>query len=254
MNYLRKIIWLVIAAIFLASVIIGFGIIFSVKNVNVTLRSYSYGAEMTEDEEQRANAEIKAIKDTLFDKCGGKLMGLVDEKDIAECFNDSGYVLSSYEKVYPCTLNITVAERIETFFVSDDDGTFSAYDGSGTLMRSGVKAGEVVEPAIVVSGTTTAKHIKDVAEVSKIFAEKFSALRSVVKEIKVRTSNAYAGYMEFVFRSGITLHIADYSNLTASKMQAAHNLFIMLTGEQKLSGTIVVNLRSDGTAAAYYSY
>lgn len=256
MKYLRKIIWLVIAVAFIASVIIGLGVIFSVKNVNVTLRSYTYSAGMTEEEEDGVNAEIKAVKDTLFDKFGGKLMGYVNEKDIAECFKDSDYTLASYEKVYPCTLNITVTERRETFFISGDDGTFSTYDSFGTLMRSGVSADEAVNkidkaPNIKVTGATTAEHIKDVARISSVFAEKFSALRSIVDSIDLR---ARYGNVIITLRCGLDIYVTDYAILTGPKIQAAYNKFISLTGEQKLAGSIVVNVRlSDGVAFAEYS-
>lgn len=253
MKYLRKIIWLVISVVFIASVIIGIGVIFSVKNVNVTIRSYTYGAELTDEEENRVNAEIKTLKDKLLDECGGKLMSYVREKDIVDCFKDSDYVLASCEKIYPCTLNITVTERMETFFIADNDGTFSTYDSLGTRMRSGVSADKAVNktdnaPNIKVTGATAAEHIKEVAKISSVFAEKFSALRSIVESIYLNTEQEN---ITFSMRCGVDIWIFDYPIFTESKIQAAYNEFISLTGEEKLSGSITVNWYDGGAVAVY---
>ena len=57
MKYFRKIIWFVMAIVLLASVIIGIGIIFAVKNVNISLTNYRYGDWDSLSEEERAAAE-----------------------------------------------------------------------------------------------------------------------------------------------------------------------------------------------------
>lgn len=255
MKYLRKIIWLVIAVTLLAAVIIGVGVIFSVKNVNVTLKSYSYSAwdEMTEERESEARAEIDAIKNIVIKKYGGKLISYVDNDELAASLSDTLYILESCEKVYPCTLNITVKERREVFYISDGTETFSTYDSLGVLMRSGLKEEDAVNnidkaPNIFITGVTSDAQIKSIANIASVFAEKFSSLRSIVKRIELQ---ARQGNMIFRLRCGIVVHVTDYVVVTEAKIHAVYNKFMSLSGEEKLSGTIVVNVRaSDGAVVA----
>lgn len=255
MKHLRKIIWLVIAVVFLASVIIGMGVIFSVKNVNVTLKSYSYSTwdEMTDEEERQALDEIDAIKQIVLNKYGGKLIGYVNEDELAASFGDTVYVLESCEKVYPCTINITVKERREVFVISNLNGTYSTYDSLGVLMRSGLSADEATNnidkaPNVFVYGASTNGQIANVASIASIFADKFSSLRSVVEKIDLQ---ANTGNILFKLRCGISVYLTDYATLPDIKIQTVYNKFISLSGEEKLSGTIMVNVRAaDGVVVA----
>lgn len=249
MKYLRKIIWLVIAIVFFASVIIGMGVIFSVKNVNVTLKSYSYAAwdEMTEEDESEALAEIESIKNAVLTKYGGSLMPYVNQEELVKIFDDTFYILEDFEKVYPCTLNLTIKERREVFVVSNTNGTHSTYDSSGTLMREGVGAEEALNnidkaPNVFINGTTTDEQIKDVASIASIFAERFTSLRSIVEKIDLQ---AKQGNMLFTLRCGISVYVADYAVRTEAKIEAAYNKFSSLTGEEKLVGTIFVVVEKD---------
>lgn len=259
MKYLRKIVWLVIAVVFLASVIIGIGIIFSVKNVNVTLKSYTYSGSEEMEERSDVAAEINGIKEIVVGKYGGKLISYVNEDDLAECFADTGYILESCERVYPCTLNITVKERMELFVVADN-GNYSTYDSSGKLMRSGLSRDEAVNKidqyanieicSTVKEEKITGEQIKDVAKVSAVFSEKFSALRSIVE--KVELQSRYKN-MDFRLRCGISVYITDYTVLTEAKIEAVYNEYMSLSGEEKLKGAIFVAVQSgSGEVVSYY--
>ena len=235
--------------IFLASLIIGMGVIFSVKNVNVTLNSYSYSewGEMTEEEESKVLAEIESVKNAVFEKYGGKLMPYVNEAELAAIFDDTFYIFESCEKVYPCTINLTVKERREVFVISNTNGTYSTYDSSGTLMRRDIGSNEALNnidkaPNVFINGTTTDEQIKSVASVASIFAEKFSSLRSTVEKIDLQSKQ---GNMIFTLRCGISVYIADYEIRTEDKIEAVYNKFLSLTGEEKLSGSIYVVVERD---------
>lgn len=257
MKYLRKIVWLVIAVVFLASVIIGVGVIFSVKNVNVTLNSYTYSAwdEMTDDEGSQARAEIENIRSIVIKKYGGKLISYVDNDELAASLSDTVYILEKCEKMYPSTLNITVKERREVFYVMDEAGTFSTYDNLGVLMRSGVKAEDAVNNIdkadnVLITGASTVEQIKNVANVTSIFTDKFSALRSIVKEINLQERQ---GNLIFRLHCGITVQVVSYAELTEAKIQAAYNEFATLNGEKKLNGTIIASvLQESGEVVAGY--
>lgn len=253
MKYIRKIIGLVIAVIFVASVIIGVGIIFSVKNVNVTLLSYSYPERevMTEEEKTASDAEIGGFKQKILSEYRGTLLAFVDGDKLAESFENSKYILASYEKIFPCTLNITVKERRETFSIRVGEDRYNTYDIYGTLMREGVSKEESLNnidkaPNVAVSIENT-EDIALIADMSSVFADEFSALRSIVESIEVRSRTKH---LIFKFHCGISLRIADFETLTRSKMSAAHQKFLSLTGEEKLSGTIVVTVDGYGNVVA----
>lgn len=263
MKYLRKIIGLVIAVVFLATVIIGVGVIFAVKNVNVTLQSYVWADwnDMTEEEQALAQSEIDDIKNIVLGNYRGKLMAFVNSDNLAADFDDTNYILESCEKVYPCTLNITIKERREVFIEATGNSTYSTYDSYGTLMRSGLSEEEAVNnvdkaPNIYVYGMTSSGDIVKVAEAASVFAETFSSLRSMVESIEL---NQRAGSIIFNLRCGIEIYVSDYYTLTDIKMQdsvkAAYNKFMSLTGEEKLSGRIMVKIGTDALTvnAVYWS-
>ena len=122
MKYIRKAIALVLIAVFIAAVAIGLSVIFAVRNVNVCTVDYATGSDCDgTDEFSEAVASVKAgLSD--FE---GKTITSVRDDDIAAVVNASGYAeFVSAERIYPCTINVTVRERVEVFAVPADDGTY----------------------------------------------------------------------------------------------------------------------------------
>ena len=129
MKHLRKIGILIIAIIIAAAVAVGICVIYAVRNVNVTLLSYP-------DEEANLNSEILAVKEEVLKKMRGRVISSISEEDVSLCLDDD-YFLESFEKVYPCTINITVQQRREVFAVYDGDNeNYSVYDDSGKFLRT----------------------------------------------------------------------------------------------------------------------
>lgn len=253
MKYVRKVVGLVIAVAFIASVIIGVGIIFSVKNVNISLQSYTYPEVevMTEEEKQAADGEIEDFRQSLLSEYRGTLLGFVDVDELSARFDDTNYILENIEKAYPCTLNLTIKERRESFCVRVGENSYNTYDSYGTLMREGVSKDDSINnidkaPNVAVS-VENAADIKAIADMASAFSEEFSALRSVVESIGI---NEQTGHIVFKLHCGISIRISDFRTLTKAKMRAAHEKFISLAGEEKLSGTIVVTVRGSGDVVA----
>lgn len=250
-KYISKVIWFVIAVIFIASLIIGLGVIFAVKNVNVSLESYTFGEWEEMDDEQRTQAErlIGEFKSDILEKYRGKLMGTVSPEKLAECFYGTDYVLEGFEKKYPCTLNITLRERRETFAVAVTQG-YNVYDGEGEFLR--VKSGleNNIDGAFNIIAEADAQYIKDIAELSGYFAQDFSALRSAVERISVDRTDS--GNMIFKLRCGLNIRIVDYKNLSREKIRAAYTAFGKLSGGDKMSGTIIANSSSGFAVAEYF--
>lgn len=253
MKYIRKIFWLVFVVIFIASVIIGLGVIFAVKNVNVSLESFSYGEWESMDDAGRSEAaeEIGSFKESVLKKYRGKLIGFVNQAELEECFGGSDFALVRFEKEFPCTLNITLKERRETFVISAPDG-YRVYDSDGNFLHMKETAENKLDGAPNISVTVSeAEQIKEVAEVSKYFSEYFSALRATVESIEIQKT--LTDNMVFHLRCGLSVRIVDYTNFAKSKMQTAYSEFTTLSGEQKLAGTIRATVSDkDGSVIAEY--
>ena len=116
MKHVRKIAIILIAAVMAVAVAISVCVIFSVKNVNVT-----YIGEQTAVTER-----VAKIKNNVLNKIRGTVISLVKESDIIESVGDEydGKFVAVYscEKVYPCTVNLVVKERIETYAIADAGG------------------------------------------------------------------------------------------------------------------------------------
>lgn len=243
--------WLLIAVIFLVSLIIGFGVIFALKNVNVTLESYSFceWEEMPQAQKAKAEAAVNEYKQVLG-KFRGTMMPFLADEEIAACFDGADYEYVGCEKVLPCTLNVTIRERREVFVVADG-AEYNAYDMEGDFLHRNSNYLNRIDgaPNILLPEGTTEQQIKQIAAVSEVFAEKFSALRTVVSSISLQTTDTVN--VEFNLRCGIVVRLVDYQVKTEEKMQAAYEVFSSLTGEEKLSGTIRANVLGDsGTVSA----
>ncbi|MDE6868116.1 MAG: hypothetical protein K2J83_03105, partial [Clostridia bacterium] len=169
MKFLRKIIALVIGVAFVAAIVISIGLIFAVKNVNVTVLSYS---EDGSGNYADAKSSLSSVK--------GESILFIGTKELDKAIEGCNYSLVSYEKIYPCTVNVTVKERLETFAVSVG-GQYSFYDADGVYLRKDVENVNSIDgsPNVEVTGVA----IEEMGEVAKIAADfkvKFKALRSLV--------------------------------------------------------------------------
>lgn len=251
MDYLRKIMWLLMAVVFLISLAIGFGFIFAVKNVNITLESYRYSEweSMSEAQSAVVKEEINEYKQLLLNKYRGTIIAFVNESDIEDCFETADCEFLSCEKVLPCTINIRLKERKEVFAIAVDGG-YDVYDLEGNRLRRSENLLSDLDdaPNILVEGQTDSE-LKDIAAATAIFAEKFSGLRAIVSKIFVSSTDTRN--IQFHLRCGIIVRLVDYKSDTEQKMQAAYDVFASLTGEEKLSGTIRASVVAEtGMAAA----
>lgn len=235
MKFLRKTATLLITVIFIAAFAIGIGVIFSVRNVNVSLLSYEFEADS-----KGAYDKISEIKQNILAECRGTVIMFVGEEDVLSHVDD-GYVLDSFERVYPCTLNITLRQRIDTFAVEKGE-RYSVYDESGVYLFDCDSVINSIDeaPNIIVEGADNSSDINTIASVCALFKGRFSSLRSSVERVKLEKAQTALAQDKviFVLRCGIIIEIQDYARYTAEKIGEAYREFSSLTGEQKLKGTI----------------
>ena len=229
MKYVRKIVALLIGVVFFASLIIGLGVIFAVRNINVTLITYAndYSADY-----DAAKEKLKGFK--------GESIVFIETDDIVKTFSDSAYVVESCTKKYPATINVVLKQRLESFAIFVG-GLYSMYDSDGEFLRRSINNENIVDASPNVELTMPVEKIKEVAKIAGEFKSNFNALRSILSSISLDENENVDGYVEkliFHLRSGVVVQIDDYKNNSAEKIEAAFKKYENLTDRQKLSGKI----------------
>ena len=248
MKHLRKIGILIIAVIMVAAIAVGVCVVCAVRNVNVTFLSYP-------EEEKNLNSEIQSIKQGVLEKVKGRVIYSVKEEDVSSCLAND-YYLESFEKVYPCTINITVQQRREVFAVKDGDN-YLFYDDNGKFLKvSEVNKNSLDNaPNLIIEGANSADEIKEVASVCTIFKSNASSLRSAVEKVTLKKSQTSistdSDRIIFSLWCGISIEIQDYQNYTAEKISKAYNHFGKLSTDQKLKG-IIYSREHDGEIISDY--
>lgn len=246
MKFLRKVAVLVIAMVCVAAFAIGIGVIYSVRNVNIIMLSY-------EDKEASEN-NIAAVRQAVSGKCMGSVIAFVDEENVISAIDD-GYTVEKFEKVYPCTINITVKQRMDVFAVQKGEN-FEIYDEDGVYLYTSENADNSFDssPNVLVSGVETKEEMATIAKVSSVFKDKFASLRSVVESISLNKAKSSIDSDRIVFelRCGVVIELQDYENFTSEKISEAFRTFSSLTGEQKLTVRIYA-YEVDGAVKATYS-
>ena len=244
MKYLRKMFMLLIGIAFFVALIICVGRIFAVKNININLITY----------EEDSTESYNTAKEALSVYKGESLLFL-NERNITGTNIGSNYVVTSCEKKFPCTINVTIKERMEIFAVSVG-GRYSMYDDNGEyLRRDDENINEDGAPNVVVTGIA-AEQMNTIANKAEIFKSRFGGLRSIVESINVDSRPEIEGYkdrMIFKLRCGLVIQLDDYTQYFEEKIDAAYKRFCALSDKEKLSGRIRVVLRDGEEIYADYN-
>lgn len=252
MKYIRKIAWLIIIVVFLASLATGVGIVLAVKNVNVTLISYTYDGDSDE-----AVDEIASYKERFLNEMRGTIISFVDESAAQTVLDGSVYTLVSFEKKFPCTIDITISERREVY-CSLEGGKYSVYDEYGGYLRTAADFEGAFNPVdnapnVIISGAQSDEDIGLVAYIGGLFESNFAPLRSTVESIKLEKSQSQYVKSRIIFylRCGLTVEVQEYEDLAAEKLAKAYGVFVSLSGEDKLGGIIYSFGSVEGASATY---
>ncbi|MCD7729845.1 MAG: hypothetical protein LUI60_08085 [Clostridia bacterium] len=242
MKYIRRAIVIILAAVFIAAAAIGVSVVFAVRNINVATVSYSSAAVGSEN----FSASVETAKTELSSLSGKNLLG-VTSSDISSLVPSDGYArFVSAEKVYPCTVNVTLEERLETFAVLSEDGKYLVYDEQGAYITAKVENINNLDgcPNVIVSAEGS---LEEIAAVAGYFGEEFSALRSVVESITVTTYAAQdSTVLAFRLYCGITLRLVDYAVYPQEKVKALHTAFQSLDDYAKTGGELSCHSDSSG--------
>lgn len=244
MKYIRKVVALLIGVVLFAAVVISLGKIFAIRNINVELITYADDCSESYNE----------IKKSLEGFKGDSLVFL-NENNIIKTVSDSNYTVVSCEKKYPCTVNVTLKERLETFAVFVG-GIYSMYDNDGKFLRSSIENTNINDdsPNVELTGVVV-ENISEISNIAAIFKDKFGALRSLVSSINLDVRPDIDGYTNklcFNLRCGLKIQLDNYSEFTEEKISAVYSEFSKLTDREKLSGTLRGYLNIVGEVRADY--
>ena len=229
MRYIRKVTALILAIIFCVALVVGTGVIFSVKNVNVTYIDYS-GEHETAFALSRQN----------LNKLKGTQLVFLGEDDIADKLDDASLIaVESYEKIYPCTVNIVLRERLECFY-SVDGGNYAIYDDRGEFVRSEEIFGEHLNaldgcPDILIDADRSL--IPDIAKLCGYFKENFGALRSLIESVTVHNGVDAA---VIKLKSGMSIAVSAWREGGDIKMYKAHKSYLSMTDRQRTEELLVI--------------
>lgn len=226
MKHIRIMMAVGLTIIFLTALVIGAGVVLSVRNVNVSFIEYS--GEYAEDyAETRAN--LNKLK-------GSGLLFIRDADVYGKVTASEVLAVESYEKNYPCTINIVLRERIETFTCKTDTG-YSVYDERGKLIRETES-----EPENPVDGCPdvllkcSEGDIAELAVLCSAFKENFGSLRRMVKSVETTAFGKQV--VDINLYSGLQITLVDWKTSGEQKMKKAYEKYLKLSEYQKLSGAI----------------
>lgn len=249
MKYIRKVMATGLAIVFLIALVIGTGVILSVRNINVSFIEYSgnYREEYTITREN-------------FNKLKGSSLLFIGDDDIyGKVIQTNLFAVDSYEKKFPCTINITMRERIERFALKTEN-SYKIYDDKGELLRNVSDLDKIPTngldncPDVLLEfEKVSEEQIKGVAWLMEYFCEYFGPVRRLAEKVAVRDLMEWT-ILTVTFRSGITLSVTEWNKNTKEKMARAGDVYKELSDGQKTKGSItVLDGRENSDPIARYS-
>lgn len=236
-----------LAIIFMITLVIGTGVVFSIRNVNVAFVDYS----------GKYAERFETVKSNLNNLKGSGLI-FVSDSDIYGKIEkeDLPYIaIEGYEKKFPCTVNVTVRERVECFALRTAEG-YSVYDDRGALMRKTESAEVPLNP---VDGSpdlrviAAADEMTDIARVCGYFKDNFGNLRRLA-ESAVISKYLELNVLTVNMRSGLQIRLYEWKNSPEEKIKKAYGKYVSLSDAEKLSGAItVVDGGENGSVSANYT-
>lgn len=245
MNYIRKVVALILTLVFCAALVVGAGVALSIKNVNVEYIYYTTGGD---DDYAYSAKQLNTLKGTnlLF----------LEEEDILRCIGTKGTIcVASYEKVFPCTLNVVLKERRETFARQNENGLYAVYDEDGTFIRGSAQNLNEIDGCPNVLLEAENDDFDDAVRTSQIFKNYFGSLRNLVKKVFVTKDLVTdCDNITFSLYSGVEIMISDYTVYTEEKISACKRVFASLSDENKLRGWVMCVCTGNDVSGVYAEY
>ncbi len=245
-GYIRKITSFILTVLFCIAVIIGVGVILSVRNVNV---EYIYYSERADEEFGEALENLNDLK--------GESLYLLGDDDVLACIGDGQQItVESYEKVFPCTLNVVLKERVEQYAVAvASSGGYDIYDSEGVYMCTRPENINPADDSPDVLLNVESDIFSVAVEICGYFKSYFGSVRNLIESVEAE-SDPITGtdIMTLNLYSGIKIIIVDYMESSEQKIAAAQGVYGGLSDGEKLRGSIYVVGNGGAQSGAYAVY
>ncbi|MCD8208794.1 MAG: hypothetical protein LUD72_12720 [Bacteroidales bacterium] len=265
-RFLRRSIIVICVLVFLVACVIVTGFMTVVRNVNVSYLYVPFAESVSETYVEEPDEEAESVEDTgeetatipsmfagEFEKTAENLESLkksnlifLREKKIADCVSAPARIkIASYTKKYPCSLDVVLEERIETFTSYDEEKNLrTVYDSYGDVMETTPVTnpdepfiGYDGSPDIEIKPGLSDSDIASLVEALDTFEKCFSSARRLIAFMDISDGDLY-----IELRSGLELVIAGYGDLLTEKMDSAYVVYAGLDDWQKTSGRIVTDV------------
>lgn len=232
MKYIRKVMAAGLVIVFLIALVIGTGVMLSVRNVNVSYIESS-GTHREDYENTRQN----------LNKLKGSGLLFISKADIYnKVSSDEALAVVSYEKKFPCTIDIVLRERVECFALKKESG-YDVYDEQGVFLRSKADSEDI--PLNPVDGCpdillkAVESQAENIAELMGYFKTEFGSLRRLVESVSAERYLELS-LLTITLRSGMKISVSEWTVQTEAKIKKAYETYSSLTENQRVGGTITV--------------
>lgn len=243
MKYLRKVMAAGLVIVFLIALVIGTGVMLSVRNVNVSFIESS----------GNCREEYETTRRNLNNLKGSGLLFVNKEDIYSKVSSIEALSVVSYEKKFPCTIDIVIRERVECFAIKKEGG-YDVYDEKGVYLRSGADSGEI--PLNAVDGcpdillNAVESQTEKIATLMGYFKNEFGSLRRLVESVSTER------YLELsifsiTLRSGLKISLSEWGVQPEAKIKKAYEVYTSLSESQRVSGTITVADGRDNSGPVY---
>lgn len=251
-GYIRKVVSIVLVLIFCVAVIAGASTILSVRNINIEYVYYS----SEEGGESFAYEEYVVACDNL-NSLKGKNLIFLDDSDITDCIGGNIVYLESFEKVFPCTINVVLKEKLEQYSRPNASGGYDIYDSNGEFIETRDENINPVDSSPNVLIDVDDDQVFSIAvEICTYFKEQFGSLRNLVKTVTASYDSVLdTTHIILTLYSGLTIDISDYEEYAEEKISKVYEVYSQLQDNLKLRGSIFavsLNEGVDGNCAAEY--
>lgn len=243
MKYIRKAITIVLVAVFVVAAVVGVSIIFAVRNINVFTEAYEVNGSSSKEFE----SSVASVKSVL-EGYRGRIITGVKEEEISDALAGNGYAeLVSFEVVMPCTVNVTLRERVEVFAVAAEEGGYDMLDiNLGYISHSPYNANNIDGSPNVLIENVSEQDYPAVAALAEQMHAKYSSVRAFAESMSVE-NDKNSQTLSIKLRCGLTMQIDEYRDGADKKAEALFAAFEAMPDYMKLGGVMYCVSVVDGT-------
>lgn len=240
--------------LFLSAALLGCATVFRVDSVAVEASVVSDFAREDALRLQGVLTELYKDDSTVF----------ADDEEVKTALKDFPYLrYSGFEKKYPGKIVVRVTEDVESYAVASSENGYYIINADGIVMEQRESALNRLdgEPLVVIEGFEVfgekGKKLNAGENFNAllVFCEQMSThldgIRDNVIKIEVAEYGSQHTQYTIQMREGVTICVGDPVTLTKDKADKAMEIYLSLSDEERMCGSIVVSDKGGNVVAIY---